>query len=210
MATKLGLYNGALRRIKQARLETISDDVEARYLLDDCYAGIVGFCLEAGLWNFAQRSVEITPDDDLTPSWGYNNSFVKPDDYIRLVAISDNEMMDPPLDNYLDENSGWHANVDPLYVTYISRDVSLGGFNLALWPESFARAVEHRLALEVAPHLTAMGTDAMRLLGKDFDRLMRNARTMDAVNQPIQRSPVGRLVRARMGGSRLSQRRATR
>ena len=35
MATKLSLFNDALRAIGDIRLATTSDDVEARYVLDD-------------------------------------------------------------------------------------------------------------------------------------------------------------------------------
>jgi hypothetical protein len=207
MATKLGLYNGALRVCKSARLEGLTDDVEGRYLLDDVYSGTVLFCLEAGLWNFAQRSVEISPDDSITPSWGFSFAFLKPDDYVRLVAISDSETMYPTLGNYLDEGTYWHASCNPLFVTYISNDTTDGGLNIANWPESFTRAVEHQLALEIAPHLTSMSEGQLASMEKDADRKMRTAKALDAVNQPAQRPPPGRLVQARMGYRSLGQRR---
>lgn len=206
MATKLGLYNGALRALKQTKLASLTDDVEARHLIDDAYAGAISFCLEAGLWNFAQRTVMVEPDEDVEPSFGYSYVFTQPDDFVGLVAISDNESLQPTLDMYLDEGGCWHANVNPLYVSYVSDGASYGN-NLGNWPETFARAVEHQIALEVGPHLTSMGEQALARLEKDARAKMRDALTKDAKRQPAMRPPPGRLVRARMGGFRFDQRR---
>ena len=86
MATVLGLYNGALRLIKERRLSTVSDAVPSRYLLDDVYAGAKAYVLEQGQWAFASRSASVV--GSASSNRGYSYRFTKPDDFVRLISIS--------------------------------------------------------------------------------------------------------------------------
>lgn len=200
MASQLSLYNSSLRIVKHRKLSTLTDDTEARYLLDDEYAKVVAWMLEQGLWNFALRTLALEASVDVEPEFGFSYAFEKPDDYVRLNAISGNATFYPTLDEFNDEGSYWVANCDPLYLSYISNHTDYGN-DLGRWPSSFELAVEHELAYRIAPHLTAMGDNEYRDLERRRDRAVRDARSKDAMNQPVSRPPPGRLVQARGYGS---------
>jgi hypothetical protein len=197
MATKLGLYNGALFLLKATRLDTVSDAREERYTLDEVYDSVLGYCLEQGNWKFATRTVAIEHSEDLEPSFGYSYAFERDTDFVRLIAISASGNFFPPLEDFADEASAWHANCDPLYASYVSDGASYGA-DLSLWPRTYERAVEHELAVRIAPHITTMGGDGMDRLIRDSTRAMANAKMKDARAGPIKRPPPGRLVQSRM------------
>lgn len=60
MATKLQIYNEALRHVGDLRLATLTDDVEARYSLDDAWSRAIEKSFTQGLWNFATRTEQLT------------------------------------------------------------------------------------------------------------------------------------------------------
>lgn len=200
MATKLSLYRGALRILRQPKVDTVTDDVLARYELDDEYDKCMEYMLEAGLWNFAMRTIALPADPDVDPSFGYQYAFEKPDDWVRTARASNNPQFYPLFvdDEYVDETDYWSASCDPFYVSYVSNDASYG-LDLTRWPASFERAFEHELAVRVAPNITTLSADERKdyiLLAK---RALSIAQSKDAMNQaPTRRNP-GRLIRARRG-----------
>jgi hypothetical protein len=200
MTSRLALYNGALRILGQRKLSTLTDSVESRRLLDDCYDEVVQRCSEAGMWNFMGVSVAIEASVDVEPEFGYSYAVEKPSDWLRTVAVSGNGNFDPPLGpgEYVDEGEYWNCNVDPLYVRYISDDDTAGG-DLSLWTAHFTKAVQYELAFEIAPHLTSMSASAMQELERRMISAMRDAKSKDAMNQAPERPPSGRLVRSRGG-----------
>lgn len=194
----LSIYNGALRIIRHRSLATVSDDTEARYLCDAEYAKVKAWALEQGLWNFALRASAIEYDSGNSPEFGYTYAFAKPDDFVRLNAIGANAYFYPPLEHYTDEGAFWLADVDLLYVSYVSDGASYGG-DISTWTATFDLAVEYELAFRIAPHLTSMGEDSLKDLERKRDKAMRDARSKDALNQGAQRPPPGRLVQSRLG-----------
>lgn len=220
----LSVYKGALRLLGRRLLSNFDDstvasrktvivdgkpvmmaqrDVEMemtlRRLLDEVYDSAVEYLLAQGLWNFAGRSVAIEEETAVEPQFGYSYAFEKPSDFIRLVSIGATGDLYPTLNDYLDEGNYWHANVTPLYVTYVSNDASYG-LSTSLWPVTFTKALEAYLAKELAPH-AGLSAAKMEIIEKEFAFRIRDARSKDAMNQAAQRPPPGRLTRSR-GGSR--------
>ena len=170
-----------------------------RRLLDEAYDRAVLYMLEQGLWNFAMRTVAIEEETDIEPAFGYSYTFERPADYVRLARIADNGTLWPTLDDYLEEGEYWHTNISPLYMQYVSNGASYG-LNSALWPETFKRALEAWLAIEVGAHVPRMSSRAMEALKFEFKAKLKDARGKDAFNQAAERPPPGRLARARLGG----------
>lgn len=198
--TKLKLYNAALLLLKQRKLASLTEDQEARHVLDDVWDrgnGAVRHCLEQGLWNFAIRARSLEHSASIEPAFGYQRAFEKPDDFVRLDMISADEYFSDPLTAYESEQSYWFADVTPLYVRYISDDSQYGA-DYSLWPESFTRFVEAYLATEAAPGISAsMGDDVAAI---QEDRL-KSAKSKDAMNEPARFAPPGSWSRARHGRS---------
>lgn len=72
MATKLGLYNGALREMGERRLDTLTERGESRRVLDDVYDDVIEDCLAAGSWNFATETVKLDADTGVAPNFGFD------------------------------------------------------------------------------------------------------------------------------------------
>lgn len=196
MTSRLALYNGALRKLGQPRLSALTDEGKGRRALDDCYDEVVAFCLERGLWNFAMRLVELetTPSADTT--FGYSCIFDKPDDWIRTAGVTSDPRGNSPLLAYDDRADYWLADIDTIYVRYVSNDPAYG-LDLGRWPESFVQYVQTVLAFESCETVT--GSDSRKgRLEKDVKAAFSNASNKDAMNEPSTRFlPVGRILSAR-------------
>lgn len=197
MTTQLKLYNRALRNLKERRLANLTEATKARFELDSVWDGgeFITQVLEQGYWNFAIRTAKFTPDPDFTASFGYRNRFTIPSDFVRLVAMCEDEYFNVPHNRYTEEAGNWFSDLNELYVSYISDDNDYGA-NLDRWPESFTSYVELQLADEVAGVLTG---DA-DMVKDDLRKALVDARAKDAMNEPTKFMPQGRFTQARMGG----------
>lgn len=195
MTTKLSIFNDALAHLGELKLATLTENREARHVLDDTWSGRVSFSLERAFWNFAMRSVELTASDTLAPAFGMTYVFEKPDDWVRTYQVSDSERFDPQLAQFIDEAGNWHADANPLFVRYVSDDNAYG-FDLGQWPRSFADCVSVSLALHNCYRITGSDSRAERL-----ERLLKRnfalARGNDAMNEPPGSLPLNSWVRSR-------------
>lgn len=202
MATsKLALFNETLGHLKEGKLASLAEATERRYVLDDYYDGAQLYCLEAGFWNFAMRVVEVDKSVSLIPSFGFTNAFEKPTDWVRTYKLSASEQFVPPLvgDQITEEAGVWYADVDPLYVQYVSSSASYG-LDLSLWPPSFQLFFTLYLAHRVAPRIATSDT-LTKDLEKACDRAKRRSQAIDAMNQPIGFPPRGSWVSSRTSTS---------
>ena len=136
----------------------------------------VEYMLAQGLWNHAARTVSVESETAVEPAFGYNYAFEKPADFVRLVAIGGSGTLYPTLNDYLDEGGYWHANVDPLYVQYVSNDASYG-LDQARWPITFKKALEAYLATQIAMDpVVGISAGKLELLQKGAVRLLQDRR----------------------------------
>ena len=146
-STKLSLVNGALRLLKQRKLtesELSSNSREPARAANDVFdADFVRGCLEAGNWRFATRSRQIIADPGIDPQFddgGYLYAYEKDSDWLRTVGIFSDANMLINYNDYNEEAGYIFANIDTLYVRYISDDASFGG-DMSRWPRSFQEYV---------------------------------------------------------------------
>lgn len=203
MATKLSLYNEALRILGERNLASLTENREPRRLLDAVYdAGAVNYCLEQGQWAFAMRAVklEYSPSIVMGFSGGYSRGFEKPTDYVRLAAFCTDARFTSPTIYYATEAGFWFADVDEVYVKYVSNNTSFGK-DLSLWPETFTRYAASYLAVEIVERLTQNSAkwDQTYKLAK---QRLREALSKDAMEGPTRELPTGSWANARAGGSR--------
>lgn len=206
-ATKLGLYNGALRILKERKLASLTEAREPRRLLDDAYGdgstnGAIRYCLEMGQWTFATRSVQIDYSPSVTPSFGYRYAFDRPTDLVRVTAVCQDEYFTVPLLQYVDERNYWYASQQTIYVKYVSNHATYGA-DLSLWPESFVKTVEAYLAKEIAATLTTDDKIIQRAY-QIWDAEEKKANSIDAMNKPTSFPPAGAWVSSRHGRSNRS------
>jgi hypothetical protein len=152
MASKLDIYNDALTHLGDHRLDTLADDVEARWALDSVYDRAVTFVFEAAYWQFALKTELLTHNAALTPSLpGYTYRFAMPDGFLRphaiFVSLNSREY---PVDARM-QGVLLHSTVQATYLRYI--DDSLAG-DPTSWPVPVAQALSAYLALTIAARLS--------------------------------------------------------
>lgn len=198
MATKLSLMNGALLELGHRPLADTGEAVEAGRDLNRVYSQVLEECLAAGSWNFATETIQADADTGVTPAFGFTEVFAKPSDWVRTVAVSDDERFTYPLTQYYDDDSYWSADNTPIYVRYVSDDTGMG-LDLNRWPAQFTRFVELELAARVAPRVAQ--SQAEEVQGKR-DKARRRALNQDAMNEANPKfPPAGNWTRSRWGGS---------
>jgi hypothetical protein len=198
--SKLTLYNGALLECKERELASLSEDIAARRLLDRAWAasgGAIDFCLGQGEWRFATRTIELASTTSVTPDFGYRLAFEKPSDHVRTVKVCSDEYQQVPLLAYSQEQSYFFADIDPIYLSYVSNDASYGA-DYSLWSPEFVRYVELYLAFKIAGKLT-MSEEDKRSLFQQMNRALLEAKASNAKEGPTVFPPQGAWVSARLG-----------
>ena len=199
MASQLTLYNGALLILGERALTGLTEAREPRRLLDTVWARpAINDCLEKGQWNFAMRSVEIEYSSSVTPAFGFTYAFDRPTDLIRTSAVCSDEHFNSPLLQYHVEGAYWYADVNPLYVRYVSNDTDYGG-DLSLWPGNFTRYVEAYLAESIVNRVTQDKNEWARVR-EIAKKALSDAQSTDAMEQPTQFVPRGTWTRSRTRG----------
>lgn len=199
--TQLSLYNGALRICGNARLAALTDNFEARYLLDDVWgdgSGAVDGMLEKGLWYFAKRTSQLTYDTTITPNFGYACAFEKPADWVRTMAVCQDPYFRTPLTAFIDEAAYLFTDLQTIYFSYVSNSPAYGS-NPSLWPQAFVLAFEGYLAERIARKLTAGDENKITAVQKEAKRLLDNAKSQVAMNESATFLPVGSWLRGRWG-----------
>lgn len=195
--TRLGLYNIAVLALGERTIDSLTEDREERYALDEVWTrgnGAVDYFLEQGYWNFAMRSIQLDHDASVTVQFGYSWAFQKPDDWIKLNMISSGETFGQPLTDYEMEQDYIYANVDPLYLRYVSNGAEFGN-DFSLWPETFSLWAGHWMALQIAPKI--LNNNDYKELMKIVQKLLVDARSKDASEEPPRFPPLSSWASAR-------------
>jgi hypothetical protein len=203
MADKLAMFNKALRAIGDLRLASLTEDVEARYVLDDAWEGCMCFVFTEGLWNFATETQVIYADPGQPPIPGFGFTFDKPVGWIRTITISPTSLFDVEA-NYRDEGNRIYANYDELYIRFISK-AKAADDQVPNWPISFADAVAMYLAKECAERLSGSGEKAGALANL-YKEAIASAKNKDAMDQSKMIMRPGNWVRAMRGSSQVRDR----
>lgn len=193
--TKLRVWQGTLRELGLGTISATGGEDLQSLTLAQHYDETVLYCLEQGYWNFATQAVQLATEGG-TVQFGYTYPYPKPAGWRRTVRVAANDRFWPPFEDYEDANNQIHADVNPLYMSFISTD---GGLNLTRWPETFALYVSCEL-----------GRRACKQLGGSqevFDRIeertkisREDALSKDAMNEGVRYAPEGRWVQARRRG----------
>lgn len=204
MTTKLLLYNGALTKLGERRLSSLSENREPRRALDGVYDdAFINKVLISGLWNFATRTVLADYSPSVEPEFGFRRAYDKPDDFIRTVAVCSDEYFKSPLLDYSDEGNFWFSDLDSMYIKYVSNSAEYGG-DLSMWPENFSEYAQWVLAEKVCKRLT--GSEAgLQDARKELKKALLTAKSTDAMADPTSFPPSGTWSAARKRGGRFQR-----
>lgn len=206
-ATRLGLYQGACTLVGERMLGSLTEQCEARRLLDQAWdEGAVRACLEHGQWIHAMRTMRIDYDPDIERQFGYARAFDKPTDWVVTSAVCSDEFFTVPIIRYADEIGYWFCDLDVIYVRIVSDDPDYGG-NLSLWRPAFTEYVKAYLASKIVMKLSGDKSRWAAILGRDLGGLhdgilaaqLKNAKNKDAMAVAPGFPPTGGWVLSRAG-----------
>lgn len=198
---KLSIYNIALRFVGERHLAKLNEEREPRRLLDEVWSagqGAINYFLEQGFWNFAIRTSQIDSSSSVDPAFGYQSAFDVPSDLVRLVQISSGEYFEDPLTQYEIETNYIYADVDPIYIRYVSDHENYGN-DLSLWPSTFTLWAGSWMGFEIAPSLK--NDIDMEKLEVRLNKRLVDARAKDAMQDPPRWPPLSSWARSRYGRS---------
>lgn len=207
MADKLGVWNKALRLCKERMLTSLTESREAARLLiaawgDGSTTGSVKRCLQLGQWTFAMRTAEVEYSPSVEPSFGYRYAFDQPDDLVKVSAVCSDPYFKAPLLEYADERQHWFADLQTIYVRFVSNLPEYGA-DLSIWSEAFADLVAIDLAFEIVGSLTE-GDKAFGNIFKLREKAVADAKSLDAMNRPTAFMPEGTWTQSRRRSNRNS------
>ncbi len=197
MATsRLKIYNSALTICGERHLASLTEDRLPRRLLDHVWDNDgVDTCLEYGQWKFATRTVKVDFDTDVTTDFGYNKAFSKPSDWVLTSALCSDEYFTAPLLLYSDENDFWFADLEEIYVKYVSNDPAWE-LDLSLWPATFEKFVSGFFASEIILALS-QDKDRMLLVQEHLKEVRLKAKNSDAMAGPTKFPAPGNWTKSR-------------
>lgn len=194
-ATKLSVYNHSLSLLGDARLAALTDDVDARYVLDELWDEAVVFVLRQAPWRFALKTATLVPGG--TALTGYAAAYAYPADWLRTHAIFMVHATDGrefPID-LRDEAGTISVNIGAPRMRYVANQYVDPAH--AAWPEHFSHVVAAYLAFLAGERITGARGMAPRMSDL-FASLLPEAIRVDALDEdrwlPRQRS--GAVLRA--------------
>jgi len=205
---RLSLYNNALTLLGERNLASLTENREPRRVLDNVWSGAIKYCLEQGQWKFAIRTSKLIYSTDVNPEFGYQRAFERPSDCVRLSKMCSDEYLNMPLLQYGEEANWWFADLDEIYVSYVSNSNDFGN-DYANWPETFARYVALHLADEAGLRIT-QSERTLERVKKELKEAKKDALSKDALQGPTQFLPQGNWVSSRHGNGRYRQDRGNR
>lgn len=197
MTSQVAICNQALVKVGASRIITITDDTKQARALLAIYDIKRDAELAANPWTFAIKRTQI-PASSTAPAFGWAYAYPVPTDYLAMVEVGEDFTFYDSDTGALfaietDSNGGIAILTDqgsPLNVRYVSRVINSGLFT-ALFVESFAC----RLAAEVCEELTQSSSKKEALWG-EYRRSIREARRMNAIEQPPRKNPTTSWERA--------------
>jgi len=197
------IYNDALMILGLEEITANDDDSNRRSKLDRVIdAGVVNDLLEDTGWTFALTSTKMYYDPSIEPSWGFDYAMAKPSKMHRIEGLFQDEHMQSPLKDYVDEGSYFFTGVQTAYVQYVSTDFLTTPDE---WPSFFKRMVAGRMAKDSALALKKEGADPDRA-DKIYEERKRSAESNDAMSSPPRRLAAGNWVKSRFNPYRGSNR----
>lgn len=149
--SEVQICNLALGWLGAELITSLGDDNDGAKLCNVNYPSARDTLLEMRDWSFAIKRRILTPLLE-PPVHTYSQAFLIPADVIRTLMVDDTTFADSLLD-WTKEGNQILANVEKIYITYISRIT-----DTVVFTPTFAQALAQRLAADMAIPLTESRT----------------------------------------------------
>ncbi len=190
MASQVEIANRALTKIGEARILSLTDDVEAARVVSSLWDIVCDAELRSRNWNFSIVRTSL-PALTAAPSWGFDYQFQLPSDCLRVIQV-DEYFPGPSMSDYRNRSEalyqieGGKILTDleaPLKIRYVSRIEDTGS-----WDSAFIEVFACRLAVEICERLTQSNTKR-DLAWNEYGEAIKSAVRADAVENPPEPLP---------------------
>jgi hypothetical protein len=177
MASKTDICNFALSEVGAKRITAVTEDNERARICDLYYDPTRKEVLEAHTWGSAMARVSVA-EDASDPTWGYDNRFSLPEDYIRMVSIDSVNRRSWEIEgNYVVTNED-----GPLKMKYVF-DLT----DTTKMSPTFVRAFSLLLALRIAKKIANPSAARMKELLDNYTLALIDAKRFDGRERSSQK-----------------------
>lgn len=185
MPSQVDIANRALTKLGEARIMSLSDDVEAARAVSSLWDIVRDNELRARTWNFSVKRTSLAALNS-TPSFGFEYEFQLPSDCLRVLMIGE-YYPGPSLTDYRNSpEAEWQIEgrkiltdyAAPLYIRYVASITDTGS-----WDAMFVEAFASKLAVELAERLTQSSTKR-DFAWREYETALRMAVRADAIENP--------------------------
>ena len=150
--SEVSICNLALSRLGEESITALSDNTPQAIECNRLYAITRDMELRGHNWNFAIRRADLAADTT-SPSWGYDNRYRLPADFLKLVEVESTDQWRVEAGNAGESGSFFVLTdlSDPIYIRYVARVT-----DPAVFDPLFINMLAARLAMDLAPKLTQL------------------------------------------------------
>lgn len=185
MASVVQICNQALTKLGAQRITDLLDDTRNARVMNAIYETKRDAELSAHPWTFAIKRAQI-PALSTAPAFQWTKSYPLPSDCLRLVQVGEDYTFYDSDGGELFQVEGNSILTDeesPLDVRYVYRVTSTG-----LFSPLFIEALACRLAAEACEEVT-QNASKRELAWQEYKQAIREAKRVNAIEQPPQRQP---------------------
>jgi len=187
MASKVQIWNLALRFIGETPVNSPTEDDDNADILSDIYDLSRQAALRQFPWSFALDTAELANDSSVdSPDYSY--AYLLPSDSLYIVRLIPPGATD---ETYQIRNRHMHTDATEVYVEYVRDEEDTTKFD-----SLFIQAFAYYLASQIA--ITRTGkADMVQLMTNGYNRVISMARGMNASESRLQHTQCNSLVTAR-------------
>jgi hypothetical protein len=170
--TQLMIVNRGLQLVGSQPISSLQENSRGARAMNRAYYPVLWSLLRMGIWGFAKKRIQIAASST-PPAFGKANYYPLPGDFLDMA---------PPDDTFNNNYSDWEIegnqiasdDSSPIYVKYISSDVTEGMFDAC-----FAEAFSASLAMNTCEEITQSNTKLVNI-EKIFDAQIGLAKQRNA------------------------------
>jgi len=199
VASQVEIANRALTKVGEARILSLSDDVEAARTVDSLWDVVRDAELRIRVWRFAISRSSLAALVS-TPSWGFDYEYQLPSDCLRVLQVGE-YYPGVSLSDYRNaDESEWKVEGRkiltnegaPLKIRYVAQITDTGQ-----WDAAFTEAFACRLAAEVCERLTQSNTKR-QIAWDEYKQAINMAVRANAIESAPEPIPDDAWVMARL------------
>lgn len=191
MATRVSICSNALLMLGDTTINAMDEGTPRARIASNLYDSTRDSLLRSHPWNCAVKRVILAPETT-APAFDYSAQFLLPGDWLRTLSLGpEGYEVD-----YKTEGQTLLANGTSLSLRYIFRNE-----NEASWDAMLVKGMEFAMAASMAYGITKSAS-MVEAANKLLEMHMKQARSVDAQDDPAQTLGDERLLNSRFGAVR--------